>query len=111
MPQELKALYAIILYFNQGVRYTVYTEDALEYILRQFNLSIASLINSDKDRVRSERDEIERVIFRSPKEDAIVFKDVFLSSDIHERGTTQVQMFFTWNNVRGDSRKHGNKGF
>lgn len=90
IPQDLKALYAIILYFNQGVNYIVHTEDALEYILRQFGLSIASLIkSSDKHIVSSEIGEIERISLRSPQQDAIIYKDIFLRSDIHERGTTR----------------------
>jgi len=88
IPEELKALYAIILYFNQGVWYTVHTEDALEYILRQFGLSIASLIKSEGTG-RSEIDGMEQIIFRSPKQDATVYKDVFLRSNIHEIGTIQ----------------------
>lgn len=86
---ELKALYAIILYFNHGVNYRVYTEDALENILRQFGLSISYLIRSEESIVESEGADIKQVIFRSPKEDAIVFKDIFLRSDTHERGTMQ----------------------
>lgn len=89
IPQDLKALYAIILYFNQGVNYIVHTEDALEYILRQFGLSISSLIKSDKHIISSEIGEIERISLRSPKQDAIIYKDIFLRSDIHERGTTR----------------------
>ena len=89
IPQYLKALYAIILYFNQGVNYTVHTEGELEYILKRFGLSMSSLIiRSDKSEMKSDSEDILRVIFQSPKEDAIVFKDVFLRSDIHERGTT-----------------------
>jgi hypothetical protein len=91
---NIKARYAIILYFNQGVRYTVYTEDALEYILRQFGLSMSSLIiRSDKSIVKSDSEDILQVIYQSPKEDATVFKDVFLRSDTHERGTTQYRCF------------------
>jgi hypothetical protein len=88
IPQDLKALYAIILYFNQGVNYVVYTEDALEYILSQFGLSIASLIKSEGT-VSSEIDGTEQIIFQSPRQDATVYKDIFLRSDIHERGTIQ----------------------
>lgn len=94
IPQHLKALYAIILYFNQGVNYRVYTEDALEYILKQFGLSISSLIiRSEESRIISDSEDKLRTIFQSPKEDAIVFKDVFSRSDIHERGTTHYSCF------------------
>jgi hypothetical protein len=94
IPQDLKALYAIILYFNQGVNYLVHTEDALEYILREFGLSMSFLIiRSEESIVKSDLAEIRQVIFQSPKEDAIVFKDVFLRSDTHERGTTQYRCF------------------
>lgn len=90
IPQALKALYAIILYFNQGVNYIVHTESELECILREFGPSMSSLIiRSDKSVIKSDSEDILRVIFQSPREDAIVFKDVFLRSDIHERGTTQ----------------------
>lgn len=89
IPRNLKALYAIILYFNQGVNHVVHTEDALEYILRQFGLSISSLIKSDKHIISSEIGEIERISLRSPKQDAIIYKDIFLRSDIHETGTTR----------------------
>ena len=103
---SLRHCYAIMLYFNQGVWYTVYTEGALEGILREFGLSMSSLIiRSEESIVKSDLAEIRQVIFQSPKEDAIVFKDVFLRSDTHERGTTQYRCFFTLNNLRGNSRK------
>jgi hypothetical protein len=89
IPQDLKALYAIILYFNQGVKNIVHTEGELEWILRGFGLSMSSLIRSDKSVIKSDSEDILRVIFQSPREDAIISKDVFLRSDIHERGTTQ----------------------
>ena len=88
IPRNLRALYAIILYFNQGVNYTVHTEGELEHILKRFGLSISSL-RSDKSMIKSDSEDILRVTFQSPKEDVIVFKDVYLRSDTRERGTTQ----------------------
>lgn len=43
--------------------------------------------------VSSEMDEIERISLQSPKQDAIVYKDIFWRSDIHERGTTRYICF------------------
>jgi DNA-binding MarR family transcriptional regulator len=79
IPQELKALYAIILYFNQGLNYIVRTEDALKYILREFGLSMSSLIIRSEGIVQSDLAEIRQVIFQSPKKDAMVYKDAFFS--------------------------------
>jgi hypothetical protein len=94
ISQELKALYAIILYFNEGVSYKVYTADAAEYILRSFGLSLSSLIvRSQETIVKSDSEEILQDIFQSTREDAIVYKDVFLHSDTHERGTTRYRLF------------------
>lgn len=93
IPKELQALYALILYFNHGIAYRVYTKDALENILMQFGLTIPSLIRSNPTMVKSDTDEIRQVIFQSPKKDVIVFKDIFLRSDIHEPGTVQYRCF------------------
>jgi hypothetical protein len=94
IPQELKALYAIILYFNEGLNYKVYTEDAAEHILRSFGLSLSSLVSrSKKSIVKYDSEEILQDVFQSPREDATVYKDVFLRSDTHERGTTRYRLF------------------
>jgi hypothetical protein len=94
VPQDLKALYAIILYFNQGVNYVVHTKDALEYILREFDLSMSSLdILSHESIVKYETAKVRQVIFQSRKKDVIVYKDVYLQSDIHEPGTTRYRCF------------------
>lgn len=91
IPKELQALYLLILYFNQGIAYITNAEDELENILRRFGLS--TLISSDPSIVKSDVDEIRQVIFQSPTEDAIIFKEEFLKSDIHERGTLQYRCF------------------
>ena len=93
ISQELKALYAIILYFNQGVSYEVYTEDAAKYILKSIGLSFATLIGSGEARVKSDSEDIMQNIFRSPREDAIVYKEVFLRSDIYENGAKRYRLF------------------
>jgi hypothetical protein len=94
IPQDLKALYAIVLYFNQGVNYEVHTKVALECILREFDLSMSSLdILSHESIVKYETAEVRQVIFQSQKRDAIVYKDVYLQSDIHEPGTTRYRCF------------------
>lgn len=94
ISQELKALYAVILYFNEGVSYKVYTKDAAEYILRSFGLSLSSLITrSERKITKSDSEDILQDIFQSPREDVTVYKDVFLRSDTHERGTTRFRLF------------------
>jgi hypothetical protein len=94
ISQDLKALYAIILYFNEGLNYKVYTEDEAEHILRSFGLSLSSLvIRSKKSIVKYDSKEILQDIFQSPREDATVYKDVFLRSDTHERGTVRYRLF------------------
>jgi hypothetical protein len=86
-------LYAIILYFNQGVEYVADNEYARDYILREFGISMSSLIGSMESRKKSDFTEMRRFIFRSPKRDAIVYKDVYLQSDSHEPGTTRYRCF------------------
>jgi hypothetical protein len=94
ISQKLKALYAIILYFNQGVSYRVHTEDAAEYILRSFGLSLSSLVTRfEKNLVKSDSEDVLQDVLQSPREDITVHKDVFLRSEIYERGTTHYRLF------------------
>ena len=93
ISQKLKALYAIILYFNQGMNYEVSTEDAVEYNLRSIGLSLSSLIRSSENRVKSHSEDFVQTIFQSPRQDAIVYKEVFLRSEIYERGTKRYRLF------------------
>jgi hypothetical protein len=93
ISQELKALYTTILYFNHGVSYEVYTEDAAEYILKSIGLSLATLIGSGESRVKRDSEDVAQNIFQSPRQDAIVYKDMFLRSDIYESGTKRYRLF------------------
>jgi hypothetical protein len=91
---ELKALYTIILYFNGGVSYKVNADDAAQYILRSFGIDISSLvIRSEKSIVKSESGDIMQDILQSVTEDATIYEETILRSDIHQRGTKRYRIF------------------
>jgi hypothetical protein len=103
----LKALCTIILYFNGGVSYKVYTADAAQYILRSCGISLSSLvIRSEKSIVKSDSEDIMQDILQSVTEDATIYEDTILRSDIYERGTKCYRIF-----LRGITCEsvHGNR--